>query len=36
MRKSVQTELNEFFAYLQQQAQLLRHVSEQAFAKARA
>lgn len=36
MRKSVQTELDEFFAYLQQQAQLVRHVSEQAFAKARA
>src|SRR6202158_654874 len=36
MRKSVQTELDEFFAHLQQQAQLLRHVSEQAFAQARA
>lgn len=36
MRKSVQTELDEFFAHLQQQAQLLRQVSEQAFAQARA
>lgn len=36
MRKSVQAELDEFFAHLQQQAQLVRHVSEQAFARARA
>ena len=36
MRKSVQTELDEFFAHLKQQAQLVHHVSEQAFAKARA
>ena len=36
MRKSVQTELDEFFAHLKEQAQLLHHVSEQAFAKARA
>ena len=36
MRKSVQAELDEFFAHLRQQAQLLRHVSEQAFAQARA
>ncbi|MGF6859279.1 hypothetical protein OKW29_008190 [Paraburkholderia sp. CI3] len=36
MRKSVRTELDEFFAHLQQQAQLLRQVSGQAFAQARA
>lgn len=36
MRKSVQTELDEFFAHLKGQAQLVHHVSEQAFAKARA
>jgi hypothetical protein len=36
MRKSVQTELDEFFAHLKEQAQLVHHVSEQAFAKARA
>lgn len=36
MRKSVQAELDEFFAHLHQQAQLVRHVSEQAFAQARA
>jgi hypothetical protein len=36
LRKSVQAELDEFFAHLRQQAQLLRHVSEQAFAQARA
>ena len=36
MRKSVQAELDEFFAHLRQQAQLLRHVSEQVFAQARA
>lgn len=35
MRKSVQAELDSFFAHLKQQAQLLRHVSEQAFAQAR-
>ena len=35
MRKGVQAELDEFFAHLQEQAQLLRHVSAQAFAKAR-
>jgi len=34
MRKSVQTELDEFFAHLKEQAQLVHHVSEQAFAKA--
>jgi len=32
----VQAELDVFFAHLQQQAQLVRHVSEQAFAQARA
>ncbi len=36
MRKSVQIELDEFFAHLKEQAQLVPHVSEQAFAKARA
>jgi hypothetical protein len=36
MRKSVQTELDEFFAHLQHRAQLLRKVSGQAFALARA
>ena len=36
MRKSIQAELDEFFAHLCQQAQLVRHVSEQAFAQARA
>jgi len=35
MRKSVQAELGEFFAHLQQQAQLVHHVSEQAFSRAR-
>lgn len=35
MRKSVQTELDEFFAQLKAQAQLVHHVAEQAFAKAR-
>jgi Transposase DDE domain len=35
MRKSVQAELDEFFAHLRQQAQLVHHVSEQAFARAR-
>jgi hypothetical protein len=34
--KSVQAELDEFFAHLKQQAGLVRHVSEQAFAQARA
>jgi hypothetical protein len=36
MRMSVQAELDEFFAHLRQQAQLVRHVSEQAFAQVRA
>lgn len=36
MKKSIQAELGEFFAHLQQQAQLVHHVSAQAFAKARA
>ena len=36
MRKSVQSELDEFFAHLSQRAQLVHHVSEQAFAQARA
>lgn len=36
MRKSVQAELDTFFGHLQQQAQLVRRVSEQAFAQARA
>lgn len=36
MRKSIQAELDEFFAHLDQQAQLVRHVSERAFTKARA
>lgn len=36
MRKSVQAELDEFFAHLNQKAQLVRHVSAQAFALARA
>lgn len=35
MRKSVQAELDTFFGHLQQGAQLVRHVSEQAFALAR-
>ena len=35
MRMSLQTELDVFFAHLQQQAQLVRHVSAQAFAQAR-
>jgi len=35
MRKSIQAELDTFFGHLQQQAQLVRHVSEQAFALAR-
>jgi hypothetical protein len=34
--KSVQAELDEFFAHLQQRAALVRHVSAQAFAQARA
>jgi hypothetical protein len=34
--KSVQAELDQFFGHLQQQAQLVREVSEQAFAQARA
>jgi hypothetical protein len=36
MRKSIQAELDEFFAHLDQQAQLVRHVSERAFSRARA
>lgn len=36
MRKSIQSELDEFFAHLNNQAQLSRKVSEQAFAQARA
>jgi hypothetical protein len=36
MRKSIQCELDEFFAHLDSQAQLARKVSEQAFAQARA
>lgn len=35
MRKSVQTELDEFFGHLQQQAQLTHQVSAQAFTQAR-
>ena len=34
MRKSVQGELDEFFAHLSQRAQLVRNVFEQAFAQA--
>ena len=34
--KSVQAELDQFFGHLQQQAQRVREVSEQAFAQARA
>lgn len=36
MRKSIQAELDEFFAHLEQRAQLARHVSEHAFFGARA
>lgn len=36
MRKNVQSELDEFFAHLEQAAQLSRHVSERAFFGARA
>ena len=36
MRLSIQAELDQFFAHLRQQAQLLHHVCEQAFAQARA
>jgi hypothetical protein len=36
MRMSIQSELDQFFAHLRQQAQLLHHVTEQAFAQARA
>ncbi|MEO6321307.1 MAG: hypothetical protein ABIR56_11550 [Polaromonas sp.] len=36
MRMSIQAELDQFFAHLRQQAQLVRHVSEQAYAQARA
>lgn len=35
MRKSIQAELDTFFGHLQQQAHLVRHVSEQAFSLAR-
>ena len=35
-RKSVQKELDEFFAHLKDQGHLVSHVSEQPFAKARA
>jgi len=36
MRMSIRAELDQFFAHLRQQAQLVRHASEQAFAQARA
>lgn len=36
MRKSVRAELGEFFGHLEQQAQLVRHISERAFSRARA
>ena len=36
MRKSIQSELDEFFAHLNNQAQLVGEISEQAFAQARA
>ena len=36
MRKNIQAELDEFFAHLEQRAQLARHVSERAFFGARA
>jgi len=36
MRKNVQGELDEFFAHLRQQSQLVHQVSAQAFAQARA
>jgi hypothetical protein len=36
MRKGVQAELDELFAHFNQKAQLVRHVSAQAFASARA
>ena len=36
MRKSIQPELDEFFAHLNQRAQLVRKVSAQGFAQARA
>ena len=36
MRKSIQAELDEFFAHLDQQAQLVRDVSDRAFRRARA
>ena len=35
MRKSIQNEFDEFFAHLNNQAQLVRKVSEQALAQAR-
>lgn len=36
MRKSVRTELDEFFGHLEQQAQLVHHVCERAYSRARA
>ena len=36
MRKSVRAELDEFFGRLEQKAQLVRHVSERAYSRARA
>ncbi|MEO7493417.1 MAG: IS4 family transposase [Massilia sp.] len=36
MRKSVRAELGEFFGHIEQQAQLVQHVSERAFSRARA
>ena len=36
MRMSIQAELDQFFAHLRQQAQLVRNVSAQAFSQARA
>lgn len=36
MRKSIQAELDQFFAHLRLQAQLVRHVTQQAFSEARA
>jgi hypothetical protein len=36
MRRGIQAELDEFFAHIEQRAQLERHVSERAFFSARA
>lgn len=36
MRKSLRAELDEFFGHLESQAQLVRHVSERAYARAHA